>query len=483
MSTIKNKVVGGVFWTSFESIINRGFDFFIQLFLARLLFPEDYGVVGMAVTFLAFIEVFNDLGLGAAIVQKKKEYLTSLHYDTAFWSGVVWSFFIYLLIYFIITPFSVNFYGVEKLNQIFPILSLSILISPINLIHRAQLVKNMHFKKLAFVNNISNISAGLIALLLAFQGAGVWSLIVYSLGKVIVAVPLFFYTTKWMPSLNWERTYFKEIFGFGVYTTGTSFTNIFAQKIDYLLVGKFVGAVALGHYTFAFLITNNLRNQIVGIVNKVMYPIYTTLQDDPKRMSNLYLKILTFNNLLVTPLILFVFLFSDFFIPIFFGNNWIDSILILKILCISVFIQMLNNSNQSLFRAYGKVKIELKLQVVKTFVFFIPLITLGVIYKGIIGAAIGYTLAILFSLFYTTFHMNKIFGLSLLKNIKAVKSSLILLVISFVIIIPMLKIMDWRICLMLYFLLIIIIYGYFAKYEISMLINILKGKKFSVSKE
>src|SRR5699024_1908399 len=145
-----------------------------------------FGIVGMAVVFISFLEVLNDLGMNAALIQKKEEKLTSEHFDTAFWTGLAWGLFLFLMMAVIGAPLVAQFYHEEQLRTIIPVMSLTLLLNPINLVHQAQLVKAMNFRKLALINNISNIAAGLIALLLAFLNFGVWALVFYSVSRVIV---------------------------------------------------------------------------------------------------------------------------------------------------------------------------------------------------------------------------------------------------------------------------------------------------------
>ncbi len=475
MGSLKKNVVGGVFWTTLESVINRGFGLIIELILARLLFPEDYGLVGMAVVFISFLEVFTDLGMNAALIQKKEEKLTSAHYDTAFWTGVVWALILFFGMVFIGTPLISNFYGESSLLAIIPVMSLSILFSPVNLVHRAQLIKKMDFKRLAFVNNASNIIAGLVAVAMAFAGFGVWALVFYAVVKVVVAIPFFFKATGWLPKLRWQRKAFDDIFGFGAYTTGTSFTNMLTGNIDYLLVGKLVGSVALGFYTFAFIITNTVRNQIVAIVNKVIYPVYASLQDNKQEMLQLFLKVVSLNNLLVYPVILGAFLFAEDLLPILFGDKWNESVVLIKILSFAVFIQMLNNSHTTLFRAAGEVKLELILQIIKSVGFFVPLVSLGVIYYGLEGAAYGFTLATLLGVAVSFYYMHKIFDLGFMQVYTAVRASVIMLAFCLGTTITVKQMFGWEIGLIYYVLAVFGIYYIFAKEQIKSLWKMVKS--------
>jgi len=474
---VRKNILGGVFWTTLEAVINRSFSFIIQLILARLLLPQDYGVVGMAIVFISFLEVFNDLGMSAALVQKKEEQLTPQHYDTAFWTGMVWGGILYLLMGVIGAPVVANFYNEKLLSSIIPIMSLTLLFNPVNLVHQAQLTRTMNFKKLAFINNTGNISAGIIALVLAFCGFGVWTLAFYSVARAVVSVPLYFMATRWFPTLIWKKELFKDIFGFGAYTTITAFFNKLTGNIDYLLVGKLVGASALGYYTFAFTITNIIRDQITAVLNKVLYPIYTKMQDQKDEMIKLFLKIVAINNFIVYPIIVGVFLFAEFIVPIFFGEKWNSSIPIARILCIAVLIQMLNNSHTGLFRASGKVKIETQLQVIKSIVFFVPLISLGVYLKGLEGAALGFTLATFLAVSLSFYFMMKIFGLKLSNLFIAIKGSLIMAVFCIVTTEFLKMYFHWIICLVYYLITLASIYWFMCKKEINLIQSLITKRK------
>lgn len=474
--TIKNKFISGVFWTSLEMVVNRGFGLIVQLVLARLLFPQDYGLIGMAAVFITFINVFSDLGMNAALVQRKEEEITPEHYDTVFWTGVVFSAILYLILLFIGTPLITQFYQEPLLAEIIPVISLGILLSPINMVHRAQLTKKMEFKKLAFISTTSSIVSGVVAISMAFTGLGVWALVFNSIAGTIISIPLFFKASKWLPRFVWQKKAFDDVFGFGAYTTGTSIFNYLMGNIDYLMIGKLLGTVTLGYYTFAFIITNTIRNQIVAIINKVAYPVYTTIQDDKRSMINLFLKIVSLNNLVVYPIIIALFIFGEFIIPIFFGNKWDNSIPLIRILCISVLIQMLNNSHTLLFRAGGKVRLELNLQIIKSICFYVPLISIGAYYYGVKGAALGYTLAVFLGVALSFYFMWKFFDLNIKEYLKALKSSLILVFIALPSTDLMTDILDWRMCLIYYFFVLILIYYLTAKKQILMLVSSIKFK-------
>ena len=340
----------------------------------------------MATVFTGFIQVLNDIGIGAALVQKKDEDLSPIHYNTAFWTGIVWSLLLYLFVGFVLGPLAAKFYNEPILSRLIPVLGLGIISGPVNLVHKAQLTKRMDFKKMAFIDNSANIVSGTIALILAFLGAGVWSLAFNSVASIIIAMPLYFGATRWRPQLSWDNNAFKLIFGFGFYTTGTSIINYVINNLDYLLIGKLLSAQALGAYTFAFVLTDTFRGRLMAVINNVMYPLYGRKQTDPISLKKYYLKVVNYNSVLIYPIMVFFITLGKPFIFHIFGEKWNTSVEPLEILSISVMVHMLVNSNTALIRGMGRPDLEMKLQIIKAII-YIPILILGIYSYGIIGAA------------------------------------------------------------------------------------------------
>lgn len=366
--------------------INQSFAFITRLVLAKLLFPEQFGLVGMAMVFNGLVQVLNNLGIGAALVQFKEKNLREAHYHTAFWTGVLWSCSLYLIILFAVAPLAASFYNEPMLIKIIPVMSLGILCSPVNLVHVAQLTKQMNFKRIAFVDNTSNIAAGILALVLAYSGFGVWSLVFNSVATVLVAIPLYFSSTRWMPKFIWDKAAFKDIFGFGAYTTGSNILNYFYNNIDYLLIGKLLTAPLLGAYSLAFSLTDIFRNKLMLVINNVMYPVYAKNQNDAKALKKYYLRVVQLNCILVFPVMVFFVVLAEPFILSFFGDKWRETIIPLQILAVSVMFHIMVTGNTSLIRGLGRPGLEMKLQVFKAAI-FLPMLTVGIFFYGIKGAA------------------------------------------------------------------------------------------------
>lgn len=402
MDSNKRLAITGMFWTGLQMVINQGFNFIVRLVLARLLYPEQFGIVGMATVFIGFVQTMNELGIGAALVQRKEENLRQAHYHTAFWTGVIWSVSLFAILSVVVAPLAAIFYKEPLLRTLIPVISIGILLSPVNLVNRAQLTKRMNFKQIAFAENVSNVAAGIISIVLAFMGAGVWSLAFNSTAVVIFGIPLYFRATGWLPKFIWEKQAFKDIFGFGIYTTGTNVFNYLMNNVDYLLIGKLISAQALGAYTFAFLLTDAFKNKLTAVVGKVMYPLYVKMQSDREGAKRVYLKVVEYNCIVVYPFMIFLIVLGQPFILEMFGAKWSDSLLPLQLLAIAVMIQMLVYSNTVLIRGLGRPDFELKLQIVKSII-YIPTLVLGVYFNGIVGASWAVLINRLAAIFITNY--------------------------------------------------------------------------------
>lgn len=412
MNESKKLVINGVFWSSIQTVINQSFSFIVRLVLAKLLFPEEFGVVGMATVFIGFVQILNDLGIGAALVQRKEESLRETHYQTAFWTGVIWSVGLYIFICLVVAPLATSFYNEPLLKELIPFLSLGILSSPVNLVHKAQLTKAMNFKKIAFIENISSFVSGGTAIILATMGAGVWSLAFNAVASIVVAMPFYFNATKWKPKFMWEKSAFKDVFGFGLYTTGTNVVNYLIGNFDYLMIGKLLDSHSLGIYTFAFVLTDTFRSKLMTIINKVMYPVYGKMQSDVKSLKKYYLTTVNYNSIIVFPIMVFMIALGKPFIINVFGDKWGGSIEPLGILALAVMIHMMVNSNTSLIRGMGKPKLELILQIVKSLI-FIPTLFYAIHYYGILGAAWAVVVNKVIAVLIAQYTFNKLLNIKI----------------------------------------------------------------------
>jgi teichuronic acid exporter len=408
---IIEKLKIGVLWSIIEVIVKRSLDFVVKLILARLLFPEEFGIVGMATVFTSFVQVINDAGMGPAIVQKKN--VSEKLLNTVFWSNLVWSLVLFLVLSFVLAPLAATFYNQPILVKIVPVLSFSILTSALNTVHFSLLRRDLNFKKIAFVRNTSSFVAGAIAVLMAFYGYGVWALVANSIVAYLISVPLFYTITKWKPQLEWDKKILKEVLSFGVFITGSKIVLNLASNADYLLIGKIEGSEAVGIYTLAFMMTSLVMGQITTMLDTVMFPFYSKMQDDFEKLKRYYLILIGYYTLIIYPIMITLFLFTNEIVEFFFGIKWIYAVVPIKILSISVMVNILTSGYGLLLRSIGKPDREFRIQRITSLFVYMPCLTLGVYLYGTVGAAMGGLLASIFNFFILQYVLNSYFQIKL----------------------------------------------------------------------
>ncbi len=341
----------------------------------------------MCSIFIAVAGAAAELGVGEALIQKKDHKVVEKLYSTAFWTGIAWGLALFLFMSFVVGPFSAYFYNEPILIKLIPALSIGIFIRPFSMVHTVILTRKMDFKRIAKAYNLAGFLAGVISIAAAYVGYGVWALVINSVLAAVLALPVLFYSTKWIPTWEWKRTYFKQIFGFGAYSSATRVFSTLTYNIDNLMIGKMLGASFLGAYTLSFSLTENLRQMISSVLNKVMFPVFGQHQNDKLKLRSYFLKIVNINAMAIYPLMVFFLIFAREIIVGFFGSKWEMAVAPLQILSIAIMIHMLINSFTAIIRGLGKPELEMKIIMGLTLFVLIPSLFLGITLYGLSGAA------------------------------------------------------------------------------------------------
>lgn len=468
------KIVSGIKWAGIQVILDTFLRFSVRLILAKLLLPQEFGLVAMCTVFIAVAEATSELGMGAALIQRKSNEESAALYNTAFWSGIVWGLIVFLIMAFIVGPFAAYFYEQPRLVQIVPLLSLGILVKPLGLIHVVKLTRAMDFKKIAKSYNISALIAGAAGIVLAYYDFGVWALIVHQVLSSILPIPLLYLSTKWKPVMEWNRQHFNEIFGFGAYSTGTSVFSTLTYNIDNLLIGKILGASLLGSYALSFSLTENLRQIISNVLNRVMYPVFSQSQDDMQKLRNYFLKIININALIIYPMMTALILFGDEIIIGFFGQRWLNSIMPLKILAFAMMVHLLVNSFTSLLRGIGKPKLEMKIIMGLTIFVLLPCLYIGITYYGLIGAAIAILINKIALVAIGLIVLKREINLSVITVLSAIKNIILAICISALIVVLSRNYLGFENNIILFVIYILVYLGFVFKLEKQNLLELTK---------
>lgn len=404
--SLKKKTIWGLFWaflSQFGKLISQ---FIIISILAHLLSPENFGLIAMATVFTEFALIFVDMGIGSALIQKQDA--KEEHYCAAFWFNILVGLILMLLM-MLSSPLIAKFYKQPQLQPILMALSLNFVLSSFNVVQQSLLMKEMEFKKLAIRDIGAAILSGGLGIYLAFNGFGVWSLVVQLLSATFLNSILLWGLSSWRPRLLFSLSSIKDIASFGGNLTGFTVINYFSRNIDKLLIGKFLGSSPLGLYSLAYRLMLYPLQNISWVVARVSFPVFSKVQNELDKVRNFYLRQIKAISLITFPLMGCLFVLAPEFVIVVLGTKWNPIITPLRIFCLCGMSQSIGTTVGPIYMSQGRADILFKLQFFGT---GLTVVAILVGFKwGIIGVSVCYTL---FSIIWNNFNffvINKLIGL------------------------------------------------------------------------
>ena len=359
---LKQKTISGILWSGLQKFGSLAISFVANIVLARLLTPDDFGCIGMLAIFIVLSQTFIDGGFGAALVQKKNP--TEEDYSTIFYWNIIVAVLLYALL-FVTAPLIADFYRIPLLTDILRVQGISLIISSFYIIQTNRLIKQLNFKTLSLVTVIATLIGTLIAILMAYQGWGVWSLVAKEMITVLVTVVLLWYLCKWRPLLRFSFVSLKSLFSFGSMILLASLTNRLYENIQGLIIGRAFSAKDLGYYTQAKKIEEIPVNTFSDVVTQVTFPVYASIADQKEYLKGMIRKNVKVVNFLAFGVMTLLMVISEPIFIILFTDKWLDSIPLFQVLCIAGMLVPLNNVNTQLFKGVGRSDIFFMLQFVK----------------------------------------------------------------------------------------------------------------------
>lgn len=402
----------GLLWSFIYSFAGQGIQFIVGIILARILSPEEFGLIGMLTIFIAISQTFVDSGFGSALI--RKNICTPADYSTVFVYNLVVSVAFYFLLFFSANQVGV-FFSETRLNDLLKVLGLGVIINALSVVHRTILVKNIDFKTQAKISVISSIGSGTISIAIALQGYGVWSLVILMLSRFLLNSLFLWIWTKWKFSLLFNWNSFKDLFGFGGKLLLSGLLDTAYRNIYYIIIGKYFSAFELGQYTRAEQFNALPSQNLVGIIGRVSYPVLASLQDDKIQLKQAYKKIIR-NTMFVTfVLMLLLSATSVPLIHVLIGEKWLIAAEYLQILCFIGMLYPLHALNLNMLQVQGRSDLFLKLEVIKK-ILAIPTIVIGVLF-GIKIMLVGMLLNSLFAYYLNSYWSGKFINYSMKEQI------------------------------------------------------------------
>jgi O-antigen/teichoic acid export membrane protein len=355
--------------------------------LARLLTPADYGLIAMVAVVINFIMMFKDMGLSMATVQKSE--INHAQISTLFWINIAISLLI-MMILAGLAPLVSWFYTKPQLTLVTLALASTFIFSGLTIQHRALLIRQMRFGRIALVEISAMLISVIAAVISAYCGAGYWALVIMQVVLAITNAIGVWIVCPWRPGLPERHTNIGSMLFFGGNLTGFNLINYFARNADNILIGKFIGSTSLGFYSRAYSLLMLPIQQINAPISSVAIPALSRLQGQPEKFKNYYLQAINLIAFITMPLVLLMAALSNQIILIFLGPNWLPAALIFKVLAFSAVIQPILNTTGWIYISLNQTD-----RLVRWGMISCPVIILSFLIGlpwGTLGVAVSYTI-------------------------------------------------------------------------------------------
>src|SRR3989344_3158491 len=394
MAGLKKKVLRGTLWVSGGSFIAQSFNFIIKIILARLLFPADFGLFAMALILITFINIFTGFGIGSALIYRRKN--IDKTFNSAFFLSPIIGVVLCIASLFF-SDFISIFFGQPSLSIIIKIMSLTFIIDSFAIVPYAYLTKNLILKKRTYVDTLPILFYGFSAVVLAYMGLGIWSLVISHLIQHFFWVVFLWLFCPWKPSFKFDKDIAIEILHFGKYIFSVSFISFLVNYIDKTIIGKNFGDEGLGYYSFSFNIATLPVNAFTQIIGGVFHPVFSNIKGNKNKLAEAYHSSLKWVVILTLPLAFGLWVLADMFTIALMGDKWAPIIPLLMIFSPYPVLKSVSIISSYLIEGTGHPKKSMNILIIQ-FIFIAALILPSLKVYGLNGVAYVIMLSVFISM-------------------------------------------------------------------------------------
>jgi O-antigen/teichoic acid export membrane protein len=402
---LKEKAVSGMLWSFSDSMSTQLVQFITGLILARILSPDEFGLVGMITVFLAISQSVVDSGFGQALIRKKD--ISETDYSTVFYFNLFAGLLLFLIFY-LASPWIASFYERPELKNLSRALAFIILINATNITQRTRLVRTIDFSSLMRVNLTSALISGLLAIGMALYGFGVWSLVARSIAGSLVQAVILWFRGRWVPSARFNRESFRSLFAFGSRLLVSGLIDTVYRNIYLLIIGKFFSAADLGYYSRADQFSRLASQNLTGTIQRVSYPVLSIVQDEDERLKSGYRKLIQSTMYVTFFIMLGMAAMAKPMIVTLIGEKWLPSVEYLQLLCFSAMLFPLHALNLNILNVKGRSDVFLRLEIIKKLL-AVPVIIAGIA-MGIRALLTGMIIISVISYFINSYYSARLIG-------------------------------------------------------------------------
>jgi len=411
--SLKQKTVAGILWSSIERFSVQGVQFVLGIIMARLLLPDDYGLIGMLAIFLAISQSFIDSGFSNALIRKQNR--TEVDFSTVFYFNILVGLFFYFLLFFA-SPYIAVFFSTPILESLTKVVAINVFINSLTIVQRAKFTINIDFKTQTKASLLSVIISGAIGIGMAYQGFGVWALAVQSVVSGCINMIVLWIYARWIPQKVFSISSFKEMFSFGYKLLLSGLLDTTYNNMYTIIIGKKFSKADLGYYTRANNFTQFPSSNITGILQRVTFPVLSSIQEDDEKLKETYRKFLRLSAFVIFPLMVGLLAVADPLIRLLLTEKWAGVVLLMQILCLAQMWYPIHAINLNLLQVKGRSDLFLRLEIIKKVIGVSTLcITLPF---GVTAMCCGMIVGSLTALFINTYYTGKLIQVGYLKQMK-----------------------------------------------------------------
>ena len=397
--SLRKQAVRGVGWSFADSMLGQGITFIVGLVLARLLSPDAYGLIGIITIFITVFNSIVDSGFSNALIRKNDA--TDKDYNTMFLVNMGISVVLFGLM-FLCAPFIAQFFARPELTALCRVMGIVVVINALSIVQNTVLTKRLDFKTKTKASFISSIISGVVGIVMAYSGYGVWALVGQQISRQLLNTICLWIFNRWFPNFTFSIVSFREMWKFGWKLLVSAMIDTTWKEIYQVVIGKCYSPATLGLYTRASQFSSICSSNLTTIIQRVSYPALSKMQDDRARLKNGYKRVIKITMLVTFTLMLGLGGCAKSLILVLIGEQWLPCVPMLQIVCFSMMFYPLHALNLNMLQVQGRSDLFLKLEIIKKCIAVIPLL-LGV-FIGIYWMLMGSVITGIFALYLNAYY-------------------------------------------------------------------------------
>lgn len=418
--SLKNKTVKGVAWTSLDQVTALTLGFIFEVILARLLSPSDYGLLAMIAVFNAVALTFVNSGFGSALVRKPD--MTDNDTTTAFYFNIIVGV-VSAAVLCLIAPYVALFYDKPILESLLRAESLILIILSFSVVQFSQLSRTLDFKSKMIVNLTAQIIAGIVSIVAAYRGFGVWSLVLKHIVNSLITVVMLWVMSPWRPRGKWDKMSLKYLWGYGSKLLASGVLNTVFSNIYPIIIGKFFSAAELGYYGRAKGYAGLPSHGLTTVLQQVTFPVLSKIQGETERLSDSYRRMLRFSVFVLFPVMIGMAALAYPLVVTLVTEKWAPCVPYLQVICFASMWYPVHAINLNLLQVKGRSDLFLKLEIIKKAIVLVAVFVC--VPFGVMGICVGAIFTSLISLVINTYYTGKLINVGFFRQMRDMTPTLI----------------------------------------------------------